>query len=57
MISMDGILHSPMYMLVSESSEKFPANKHQDPPNIISFSSKTANMNKDDLKKFYLTGV
>ena len=53
-ISMDGTLHSPMYMLVGEpGTGKFPRTKQPDPRNIKSYASKTANMNKQDLKTFY----
>ena len=52
-ISMEGKLHSPMNILVSEARGVFPQNKSPDPWNIVSFASKTANMNKKDLKTFY----
>lgn len=51
-ITMAGQLLSPMYVLVSEARGQFPQ-KHSDPPNIKSYASKTANMNKADLKTFY----
>lgn len=52
-ISMDGEILRPMYVLVSESSGQFPGNKQKDPDNIVSHPGKTANMNKSDLKEFY----
>lgn len=49
---MDGKLLSPTYLLVAESTGKFPSNKPSDPPNIKAYARKTANMNKDNLKTF-----
>lgn len=55
-ISMDGDLHSPMYMLCAESSRKFPQSKPADPSNIMSYASGSANMKKED-QKIMLTNV
>jgi hypothetical protein len=52
-ISMDGEILRPMYLLLSEPGGKFPASKAADPPNIKSFAGKSANMNKEDLRSFY----
>jgi hypothetical protein len=51
-ISMAGELQSPMYMLVAESTGKFPGNKPSDPVNLRTFAWKSANMRKQDLKDF-----
>jgi len=51
-ISMDGTLHSPMYMLISEPKGSFPK-KVYEAPNIKTYASKTANMNKENLSTFY----
>lgn len=52
-ISMDGEIMRPMYVLVSESNGRFPENKPSDPANIKSYAGRTANMSKEDLKTWY----
>ena len=41
-----------LYVLVSEPTSHFPANKIMNLPNIPAFASKSANMKKRDLKVF-----
>ena len=52
-ITADGEILKPTYVLVSEGNGKFPNNKPADPPNIISFAGRTANMSKAQLSEFY----
>lgn len=52
-VSMDGSLLKPLYILVAEPSGKFPASKPADPSNVKSYASKSANMNKQNLEEFY----
>jgi len=52
-VSMSGEILRPMYVLISEANGKFPVSKRPDPANIRSFAGKTANMNKEDLRRFY----
>ena len=51
-ISMDGTLHSPIYVLVSERSGQFPKSKADDPPNIRTYAYTRAMMGKSHLVTF-----
>lgn len=49
-VSMDGDILLPMYLLSSEPNRRFPRNKPHDPYNIKSFAGGSVNMNKNDLR-------
>ena len=52
-VSMTGAILRSMYALVAEQTGRFPASEPPDPPDIVSFAGKTANMNKFDWRRFY----
>lgn len=51
-VSMDGDLLSPMYLLSAEPGGKFPQNKNSDPSNLQCYPGKSVNMSKNDLEQF-----